>query len=264
VGLPQRWSAAFPPSGLGHLLRAELPGTVERLPMREAFDAVDGLVLRLLTERHGWAVYDDVRKAEFREDPGWVAVARAGGEVVGAVVYRIDQYGGDLVAQDMLTTGPLGRALLLQFFARHVDQVERVLVTVGIDDVPELWATDLTITTKSEVTSPLSSAPMARVLDLEALRGMPVGDAVAATVEVVDDPLVQGTYRLAGEGGRLVVTKAASPQATLTAAGLSGLVYGVLDPIDVEIRGLGKIDPGAMAPLRGLFPRALPYLFADF
>jgi hypothetical protein len=164
----------------------------------------------------------------------------------------------------MLTTGPLGRALLLQFFARHVDQVERVLVTVGIDDVPELWATDLTITTKSEVTSPLSSAPMARVLDLEALSGMPVGDAVAATVEVVDDPLVQGTYRLAGEAGRLVVTKAASPQATLTAAGLSGLVYGVLDPIDVEIRGLGKIDPGAMAPLRGLFPRALPYLFADF
>jgi predicted acetyltransferase len=263
VGLPHRRTATFPPSGLGHLLRAELPGTVERLPMREAFDALDGLVLRLLTEQHGWAVYDDVRKAEFREDPGWVAVARAGGEVVGAVVYRIDQYGGDMVAQDILTTGPLGRALLLQFFARHVDQVERILVTVGIDDVPELWATDLNITTKSEVTSPRSSAPMARVLDLEALSGMPVGDAVA-TVEVVDDPLIQGTYRLAGEGGGLTVTKAASPQATLTAAGLSGLVYGVLDPIDVETRGLGRIDPDAMAPLRGLFPRALPYLFADF
>jgi predicted acetyltransferase len=263
VGLPHRRTAAFPPSGLGHLLRADLPGTVERLPMREAFDAWDGLILRMLTEQHGWAVYDDVRKAEFREEPGWVAVARAGGEVVGAVAYRIDQYGGDLVAQDMLTTGPLGRALLLQFFARHIDQVGRVLVTVGIDDVPELWATDLTITTKSEVTPPRSSAPMARVLDLEALSGMPVGNA-AATIEVVDDTLIQGTYQLAGDGGQLGVTKAASAQATLTAAGLSGLIYGVLDPIDVEARGLGKIDRDAVGPLRELFPRALPYLFADF
>jgi predicted acetyltransferase len=263
VGLPHRKTAAFSPSGLGHLLRADLPGTVERMPMREAFDLLDGLILRLLTEQHGWAVYDDVRKAEFREDPGWVAVARAGGEVVGAVFYRIDQYGGDLVARDLLTTGPLGRALLLQYFARHVDQVERVLVTVGLEDVPELWATDLAITTKSEVTHPRSPGPMARVLDLEALSGMPVGDA-AVTVEVVDDALIQGTYRLAGEGGRLSVTKAANPQAILTAAGLSGLVYGVLDPIDVATRGFGRIEPDAADPLRELFPRALPYLFADF
>jgi hypothetical protein len=47
-------------------------------------------------------------------------------------------------------------------------------------------------------------------------------------------------------------------------AGLSGLVYGVLDPIDVVTRGFGTIDAAAVAALRALFPRELPYLFADF
>jgi predicted acetyltransferase len=263
VGLPHRRTAAFAPLGLGHLIRAELPGTVERLPMWDAFEALDGLILRLLGERHGWAVYDDVRKAEFREDRKWVAVARAGAEVVGAVAYRVDRYGGDLVAEDMLTTGPLGRALLLQFFARHADQVERVVATVGPDDVPELWGTDLAVTLKSEVTFPRSPGPMARVLDVEALGGMSVGEA-AVTVEVVDDPLIQGTYRLDGGGGQLAVAKATDSQAMLTVAGLSGLVYGVLDPIDVVARGFGQIDAAAIDLLRTMFPRAKPYLFADF
>jgi predicted N-acetyltransferase YhbS len=263
VGMPHRRTAAFAPAGLGHLLRAELPGTVERLPMRDGFDAYDGIILRLLERQHGFAVYDDVRKAEFREDKSWVAVARVDGEVVGAVSYRIDKFGGDLVADDLLTTGPLGRALLLQFFARHVDQVGRIVVTVGLDDVPELWGTDLAVTTESRVVFPNSSGPMARVLDLEALSGMPVGEG-AVTVEVVDDPLIQGVYRLEGDGGRLAVAKGTEAGATLTAAGLSGLVYGVLDPIDVVARGLGAVEIAAVAPLRSLFPQAKPYLFADF
>ncbi|WP_245718671.1 hypothetical protein [Micromonospora rhizosphaerae] len=54
------------------------------------------------------------------------------------------------------------------------------------------------------------------------------------------------------------------PTARLTAAGLSALAYGVLDPADVDIRGLGVVPGDAAAELRQLFPRRLPYLFADF
>jgi predicted N-acetyltransferase YhbS len=262
VGLPRRRTAELTPEGLGHLMTADLPGTVERLPMADAFDTYDAMVLRLLEQRHGLAVYDDVRKAEFRHDKRWVAIARAGGEVVGVVSYRIKDFGGDLVGGDLLTTGPLGRALLLQFFARHVDQVARIVLTVGLDDAPELWGTDLPVTYGSRVAFPSSPGPMARVLDLGAMSGMPVGES-AATVHVVDD-LIGGTYRLAGDGGRLEVTTAPDAASTLTAAGLSGLVYGVLDPIDVVARGLGSIDAAAVEPLRALFPRALPYLMADF
>lgn len=264
VGIPRHRTAAFAPEGLAHLVRLDLPGEVERLPMRDGFDAWDQLTRRLLTERHGFAVYDEVRTAEFRDDRFWVAVARVGGEVVGAVRYRVDRFGGDLVASDLLTTGPVGRALLLQFFARHVDQVARVVVTISTEEVPELWGTDFAVTTEGRVTHPRQGGPMVRALDMAALEGTPVG-AGAVTVEIVDDDLIGGVWQLSGEGGRLAVAKGgATPTATLTAAGFSGLLYGVLDPVEVLTRGLGRVDAESVEPLTTLFPRQLPYIFADF
>ncbi|GAA3346392.1 hypothetical protein GCM10020358_57200 [Amorphoplanes nipponensis] len=265
VGLPRVRTATFAPAGLAHLVGAELPGEVERLPMREGFDDFNALTLRLLGERHGFSVYDEVRTAEFRDNQRWVAVARVDGEVVAAVTYRIDRFGGDLVADDLLTTGPLGRALLLQFFARHVDQVARVIVTIGTDEVPELWGTDFPVLTQGRVEQPRRSGPMARLLSVEALGGTatPVNEAV--TVEVVDDVLVAGCYQLTGEGGRLTVEPGKNePRATLTCAGISALAYGVLDPVEVVTRGLGRVEASAVGPLSALFPKRMPYLFADF
>jgi predicted N-acetyltransferase YhbS len=264
VGIPRWRTATFPPEGLAHLVRLTLPGEVERLSMPDGFDEWDGLTRRLLTGRHGFAVFDDVRTAEFRNDKRWVAVARVDGEVVAAVRYRIERFGGDLIASDLLATGPLGRALLLQFFARHVDQVARVVVTIGPDEVPELWGTDLAVVTEGRVDLPGRGNPMVRVLDMRALEGTPVGRG-SVTVEIAGDDLIGGVWRLAGDDGRLTVTKAsAAPEATLTAAGFSGLVYGVLDPIEVCTRGLGTVERSAVESLGSLFPRNLPYLFADF
>lgn len=263
VGLPRVRHASFAPQGLSHLARATLPGTVERLPMAEAFEEYDAFTRRLMTRRHGFAVFDEARSAEFRDDKLWVVTARVDGQVVGAARYRIERFGGDLVAQHFLSAGPLGRALLLQFFARHVDQVGRVVLPVDTDDVPELWGTDMAVTTEGRVAFPSNAGPMARILDLPALEGIGAGDGVV-TVEVVDDDLIGGTWRLAGEGGRLTVGEGAAPQARLTAAGLGGLVYGVLDPVEVITRGLGEVDAAAIEPLRALFPREMPFMFADF
>jgi predicted N-acetyltransferase YhbS len=263
VGLPRVRTATFAPEGLSHLLRADLPGTVDRLPMREAFDDYDALTLRLLGERHGFSVYDETRTSEFRERPRWVATARAGGEVVGAVAYRIDGFGGGLIAGDLLVTGSLGRALLLQYFARHVDQVARVSVTVGVDEVPELWGTDLEVLTQGQVDSPNHNGPMARLLSVDALTGTPTTAREAVTVEVVEDEFVAGRYLISGDGRQLTVEPGRDePQATLTCAGLSALAYGVLDSVEVVTRGFGQVE--AIAPLDALFPKRMPYLFSDF
>ena len=114
-----------------------------------------------------------------------------GGEPVGAATYQITGSAGVLVADDMLTASPLGRALLLQFFARHVDQVSEVEVQVGAGELPELWATDLAAVTQATTSFPDSPAPMARVLALGSLAGMPAGEE-HITVEVVADPLHRG------------------------------------------------------------------------
>jgi predicted acetyltransferase len=263
VGLPRLRRATFPPESVSHLLRIDLPGTVERRTAAEAFDEYDAFTRRLLGERHGFSVFDPVRTGEFREDKLWVAVARVDGEVVGAVRYRIDRFGGDLVGEHLLTTGPLGRALLLQFFARHVDQVSRVMVSVDADEVPDLWGTDMAVTTEGRVAYPSNAGPMARVLNVQALEGTSVGRG-GVTVEVVDGPLITGVYRLESDDGLLRVAVGGEPQARLSAAGFSGLVYGVLDPVDMLARGLGEVDPVAVEPLRALFPRVMPYLFSDF
>ncbi len=264
VGTPRHRIATFAPEGLSHLVRAELPGEVERLSMRDGFAEWQGLQQRILGERHGFAVFDETRAAEFREDKRWMAIARVDGEVVGAVDYRVAAYGGDLYGSDLLTTGALGRALLLQFFSRHVDQVARVHVRVSADEVPELWGTDLAVTTEGKVNLPSHGGAMVRVLDMPALTGSAAG-AGDVTIEIPDDPYVGGVWRLVGEGGRLSVTKGtAAPAATLSVGGFSGLLWGVLDPVEVVLRGLGQVDASAIAPLASLFPRQMPYICADF
>ncbi|GIE60476.1 putative N-acetyltransferase YhbS [Actinoplanes octamycinicus] len=259
VGIPRVRVARFTPASLGDLLRRDLPGEVRRWSGAEAFDDYDALVHRLLGERHGFAVFDEKRTGVLRQEPVWIALARAGGEVVGGLRYRIDQHGGDLIASNLFSTGPLGRALLLQFLARHVDQVATIELLTGADELPELWGTDMTVTVTGTVENPRRNAPMVRVLDVPALAGSEVGSG-SVTVAVTGDELTGGVWQLGADDGRLTVKPGGTPSVTLTAAGFSALVYGVLDATEVFTRGLGELEPA----LDTLFPRRIPYLFADF
>ncbi|MFI6759677.1 enhanced intracellular survival protein Eis [Micromonospora sp. NPDC050417] len=300
VGLPQPRTVSFSPADLGELLRLDLPGELRWQRVRDGYDDYRELTERLLTRRHGFSVFSDQRAAQLRDrDARWLVTARHDGEVIAALTYRIDEHGGTLLGDDLLTVNPLGRVLLLQFFARHVDQVARVSAVVSADETPELWATDLASHTESRVSFPGSVAPMARVLSLDALRGLSSGPG-QVRVEIVDDPFIAGSYLLDGGSaggagpaggagsaggtasaggagsaggtasagsGQLEVSRGAGgsgPTATLTAAGISALVYGVLDPEELPLRGLGEVSAAAAAQLRSLFPRTVPYLFADF
>jgi hypothetical protein len=266
VGLPKRRHVTFAPADLGHLVRADLPGEVTWERIADGYEAYRAFTLRLAAERHGFAVFPDYRAERLRaDDARWLVTARVGGEVAAAAAYRISGYSGEIVVDDLLTTTPLSRALLLQFFARHIDQIERVVAGIAADELPELWATDLNTVTEGRTRVPDANAPMARVLAVAPLAGARVGPG-RAVVEVVDDPFIAGTYLLDGRGGRLEVggDEPGVPRATLRAAGLSALVYGVLDPEDLPLRGFGAVPADAGAQLRVLFPRAVPYLFADF
>lgn len=266
AGLPKARTVSFSPADLGSLVRANLPGDLRWQRVREGYGDHRALTERLLDQRHGFSIFPESRAVSMRDaDERWSLTAKVDGEVVGAVTYRIDDHGGTLTADDLLTTGPLGRALLLQFFARHVDQVGRVTMRIAPDETPELWGIDFAAHVEAKVSYPTSAAPMARILSLDALRGLVAGPG-RVTVEIVDDPFLSGSHLLDGDGGWLDVTAGAggAPTATLTAAGLSALVYGVLDPVEVAIQGLGTVPDDAATQLRSLFPRQLPHLYADF
>ncbi|SCG47843.1 GNAT family N-acetyltransferase [Micromonospora inositola] len=269
VGLPRARSATFSPADLGPLLRAELPGEVVWERVGVGYPTWRAFTERCLHERHGFAVFPDFWAVGLRDrDDRWLVTAVVDGSTAGAVTYRIDDHGGELIADELLATDPYARALLLQFFARHVDQVERIRVQLPADELPELWLTDLAVHVEARVSRPGSPAPMARLLSLDALTGLPAG-AGRVRVDLVGDRWLAGTHLLDGATGRLELLPGGSagggvPTAALTAAGLSALAYGVLDPAEVDIRDLGDVPADAAAELRRIFPREVPYLFADF
>lgn len=263
VTLPKRRTVSFSPGDLGDLVRAELPGVVTWERASAGYDAYREFTLRLARERHGFAVFPDYRAERLRDDERWLVTARVDDEVVGAAAYQVTGYNGELQVDELLVTTPLSRMLLLRFFARHVDQVSRVVAGIPAYELPELWVTDLQVTVEGRTVTPNSNAPMARVLSIQALAGVETGPG-RVTVEIVDDPFINGTFTLDGRGGALEVTAGGESAATLRAAGLSALVYGVLDPEELPLRGLGAVPADAARELRALFPRLVPHVFTDF
>ena len=86
------------------------------------------------------------------------------------------------------------------------------------------------------------------------------------TIEIPDDELIGGVWRLDGRRRPVDGGEGATPCATLTAAGFSALLYGVLDPVEVVTRGLGELSPrgGRPARIHAVSRAEMPYLFADF
>ncbi len=265
VGMPKPRTARFSPTVLDSLPHTELAGEVRWEPLASGFDAYRGFTHRLLSERHGFAVFPPHRETRKRHaDDRWLVTAIIDGEVNGALTYQITGFGGRLIADDLLVANPLARGLLLRFLARHIDQVTEIEVTVPPDELPELWATDFAAVTETRTSFPVAPAPMARVLSLDALIGMPVGPA-RLTVEIVDDPFLNGSYLLDGTTGSLEVSPfSGTPEITLTSPGLAGLVYGIFEPADVTVRGFGTVQADKAGELATLFPRALPYFFSRF
>ncbi len=266
LGLPRNRTATFAPEGLAPLLGVDLPGEVSWQGIEDGFDTLRAFQRTLLSRWHGFTVTPDYRAARAL-DPAdrWLAVATAGGAVVGALTYRIDGYGGSLVADELLCANALGRALLLRFLARHAHQVARITVTVAPDEHPEMWVNGLAVHTEAKTAFPASPPLMARLLSMRALHGVRCGPG-RVEVEVVDDDLLGGRHLLDGSGGTIDLAPgtgagATRARATLTSAGLAGLAYGVLDPEDVVARGLGEIPEAAAARLRSLLPRRTPRAF---
>ncbi|MDP9791665.1 putative acetyltransferase [Catenuloplanes nepalensis] len=265
VGLTAPRTVTLRPEALASLLRLDLPGEVRFRRIAEGWDDVLTLQDRFLHGRHGFTEFPEYRRHQPRDDDEqWLVTAHRDGEVIGALPYRITDYGGDLTGGVLLCESPVARALILRFLAGHVDQVGEITLRTAPSERPELWSTDFTGTITSTAAVPHPAPPMVRVLDLPALAGLPAGEA-RVTITVVDDDYVGGGWELDGAGGALSVKPAAaSSEVRLTAAALSGLVYGMLGPEEIVARGLGAVPVAAQDALSTLFPPAEPWVYLDF
>jgi len=256
----------FSPANLSSIARIEKSGSIQQMMIADGFEEWNAYLERYQSRTHGFARYD--RSAALREKKNnreWLVLARNdAGEVIGGMTFVITGYLKTMECEAFYYDSPEARLLLLDWCARHVDQVKDIQVRVSPAETPELWLPDMYATIRNN--DEYRTSPMGRVMDVTALNGIAAGSGDIA-IEITDPQCSwnSGTYTFgAGADGTLTVEPGGTAATTLTIQGLSALVYTGQDPADFRIRGWG--DPGTevQATLRSLFPPVIPHLHEDF
>jgi predicted acetyltransferase len=194
-----------------------------------------------------------------KQNKVWLLMAEAGGQEVGMMTYRIEGQGKNLVSTSFYPGDSTGRYLLLEWLARHADQVKDVELKLPPFLQPETWLPDLNMCVAA------AEPPMARVIDVCALGGMQTGSGrFAARITDPYCPWNDGVYAFESTEGALRVSPTASADCSLTIQGLTALVYGTHEPGDFSLRGWGEPSPAVQASMRAMFPPKLPYLHEVF
>ncbi|MEJ2208079.1 MAG: GNAT family N-acetyltransferase [Anaerolineae bacterium] len=264
VTFPLPRTARLDPVALAPLLEQDLGGTVERMLIGDGYDVYRHYVERLQARVHGLSLFVHGEKARAqKQNRSWLALARAGGQVVGLLLYQLR---GEEVTQ--LTLRALrfyydtsqARYLLLQWIARHVDQAAEAEIWLAPYEQPETWLAGIGVRTESQV-----RAPMARVVDVAGLGGMRTGPGHFSAR--IHDPLCpwnESAWSFETAGGVRQVTPAAEASCDLSIQGLTALVYGTHDPGDFRFLGWGDPPPEVQAAMRAVFPPQVPYLHEYF
>lgn len=155
---------------------------MERLSIQEGFDLYRIYSEQHLPYLHGMSYLPPVVAPRLRDSDRWLALARTEGQIVGCLLYRITGYFETLKAEKMLYNTGVGRFLLLEWLARHADQVKEIELKLPPHELPETWLADIDIKSASYdwVT------PMGRVLNVEQMGGMSVGSG-RFTARIIDE-----------------------------------------------------------------------------
>jgi predicted acetyltransferase len=193
----------------------------------------------------------------------WIALARIDGRVEGLILYRLQ---GEEVTRYLFTAYRFyyktsrARYLMLNWIARHIDQADRVELSLPTDEYPENWLADIQVKVEAAI-----RPAMNRVLDVQAIAGMKVGQG-SFSARIIDPlcPWNEGIWRFTAVDGRLQVSKTSHADCELTIQGLGALIAGTRDPQDFPLRAWGSSEPEIQTIMRGMFPRLVPYLHENF
>lgn len=269
VTFPLARIARFSPLALLPLAKQDLPGRVERMLLADGRALYRDYMEHMQARTHGMALFELLDTGPGRRNQPWLAVARAGDEVLGMMAYSLV---GEEVTDFLMRAvqfyynSSLGRYLLLQWIAHHADQASRVEMRLPAYEWPETWLADLHIKTESA-----ERAPMGRVLDVAGIGGLHTGPGRLA-VQVSDPicPWNEGTWQFETVDGRLQVSRldsrrrASHANCALPIQALTALVYGTHDPGDFAFRGWGQPPSDVQATMRTMFPRLVPHIHEYF
>ena len=262
VTFPQAKKIQFSPECLKPILKLQVPGTVDLLPFKDNFPLYRKYIETCHAKTHGMSVFSIPQAEAAKSRETWLAVARQGDEVIGLMQYKLkgQMMKQEMVAFDFLFDSPAGKYLLLDWIARHLDQVATVKLVLKPDLVGETLFTDIRPDIERYFV-----APMGRVIDVEALTGLPVGDGeLNISLTDPDCPWNEGDWHLQSLNGRLSVERTDKQGIALSIQGLTALVYGVYDSEEFSLRGWGDPDKETQSQMRQMFPAATPFIHAMY
>lgn len=263
VSFPLTNIAKLAPSSLSPVLKMELDGEIELKLIGEAYETYRDYLAEMRLHTHGMGFFDFGDKASANRNNLWAALAKFDGKTEGLMLYRIqgeEVTKFNFVAYRFYYQTSRVRYLMLDWIARHVDQADRVEIWLPADEYPETWLADIQVRMESA-----SRASMSRVLDVERIGGMNVGEG-GFSAQIIDPlcPWNEGTWRFEANRGKLQVTRTSKAECQLTVQGLTALIAGTHDPQDFPLRGWGNPQPGLQSVLREMFPKMSPFLHENF
>ena len=212
---------------------------------------------------HGVATFKKQLPPDPERHKAWVLSATIKGEVDGIMVYNLSGNRPTEFQFDVgrfYTLSPASRYAFLGWIARHIDQTDKVSISLPPFEQPHVWFSDMNINLSSRKIS-----PMGRVLDVQKLNGLPAGEGnLSANIRDSVCPWNEGIWSFSAGEGRLKVNKAQKADCDLTIQGLSALVYGGPSPESFKFRGWGDIRLETVSAMRSLFPPIIPHLHEFF
>lgn len=254
------------PAALAPYLKLPKHGTVQQRLSPDVQDEIHAFLLQAQQDVHGMAYREHVRTDHgVDKHSTWFMSVHEGDELTGGISYKIDLEKEVMAVRAAFWNTVNGKLNVLDFMARHVDQVKQIRMPILPGQQPHLWVSDdwqVDILSREDYSW---GPPMGRIVTIDGLNGVPVGDATA-TISVVDAqaPWNNGTWTFAGDSGELKVTKGGDPGGDVHIAGLSAMLFSGLDPLTLSHRGWGSVDDETAAALRTLFPPITPHLHELF
>ncbi|HWV24704.1 MAG TPA: GNAT family N-acetyltransferase [Thermomicrobiales bacterium] len=253
------------PSHLQGLMKMDIPGRSEHFRLADGFDRWVDFLRAYERENHGFSVPNGPRLEAMRKrNRWWLILVTENDETTGAMLYRIEGEHKPMTVHSFLSRTVAARYRLLEWIARHTDQVQKARLRVSPTEQPEFWWYDLDDAIQADGEGSWGPG-MARIVSLDRLTGLAAGTG-DVTLEITDPhcPWNEGIWTLRGSGGKLEIVPGGDPVATLPIQGLNALVFNGLDPEILPFRNWGNVDDATADRLRALFPPALAWLHEHF
>ena len=263
VTLPQTKIISFNPACLSSLLNQSLSGAVNLISFKEGYPRYLSFLEEHQKCSHGMALFSRPQPELAQQHDAWLAFAMQDDQIIGLLNYRLSgkEMHQTMWADDFLFNSAHGKYLLLNWIARHIDQVEKVELTLKPNLNGETLFTDIRPEFKGRFL-----APMARVIDLTLLNGLTIGSGeMLIRITDPDCPWNNGNWRFSNSDGHLVIqNEHRQPEFEMSIHGVSALVYGVFDPDEFLFRKWGNPNSDQQKRLRNMFPPLIPFMHAKY